>query len=114
MFHSGVGKFRSVVVPLRSPNTFVRHQVGVGACPAARHQAAVEVNHHFKLGGVIQNIQIISNHVLLLAFEEVYFNPDNTQLLQFRKLFHTVFMREHSVFRCGCYPRMFATGVVPH
>ncbi len=76
-----------------------RHQVRPGALPAARQGGAVEVEHQPVRRGIFHDVQVVADHRLPVAAEEVDLHPGHAHRLEPRERADAAGVGQHAVAR---------------
>ncbi len=83
------------------------------ARPPARHRAAVDVDHQPVISGVAQTVEVVRDHVLLVALDEVHFEARHAEAAEPRQFAEPHRARQQPVARCLGDLVVRAAGVVP-
>ena len=108
------GHETAVVVLFRPVDSLIGYEVWISAVPSSGHRASVKIHKHVEVSRILQNVQIIIHHILLVALEKVDFHSCNTQTSEPSEFLHTAFMCKHPVARRAPHPIVRSPGIIPH
>ena len=69
----------------------------------------MEIHHHLELGSIVENIEVVVHHILLVALEEIYLHTNDTDFLQPCEFLYAVLVGKHTVERSGLHPSVVAS-----
>ncbi len=94
-----VGRILVKSYHLHSINRFCGHKIGIGSLPTPWQGCTVKVHKQLVFCGIIQNVNIVLDHALAIATEEINLDPFNTHRLKTTEFIFPSFFRQQFIFR---------------